>query len=59
MRLTRRRNPVAQDWQDEAGDGEWEAERLQEDLGSLYEFRQESETRKDQLGHAPIPPWTA
>lgn len=55
MRLTRRRNAVAQDRENKAGDGEREAKRVQEDPGTIHELREEQKTREDELGNAPVP----
>lgn len=46
---------MAQDRQDQAGRGEWEAKRVQEDLGLVHQLRETPETGEDQLGHASIP----
>lgn len=55
MRPARRRDAVAQDGEDEAGDGQRQAEGVQEDPCPLHQFRQESEAGEDQLGDASVP----
>lgn len=46
---------MAQDRKNQAGDGEREAERVQEDPGTLHQLWEEPETRKDKLGDASVP----
>ena len=50
---------MAQNRQDKASHGQWQTKRVQENPSSLHKFWQESKTRKDQLGHAPISSWSA
>lgn len=56
MRHARWRDTVAQDWENQACNGEREAKGLQENSSPLHKFREKPKTRKDQLGDAPIPP---
>lgn len=48
---------MAQDREDETHLGQWEDQRIQEDLGALHQLRQIEEASENQLGDAPVPPW--
>ena len=52
---SRRGDKVAQNRQDQTGNGEWQAKRVQENPGPLHKFREESKTGEDELGDAPVP----
>lgn len=52
---SRRGDTVAQNRQNQASDGKWQAKRVQENPGPLHKLWEESKTREDQLGDAPVP----
>lgn len=55
-RRGRRRDPVAQDRKNPAGERRRQPQGVQKDPGAVHELRAAAEAGEDELGDAPVPP---